>query len=143
MDDIVLQDKCPVIIVWSVRFHDTVNRFEMHAVDAVLQRHEHHRGIAVLHAKMRDVEPLGSQRLAHFVSVLVLSDDRHRRYRYAHSRQVDTPVDAIASRIEHADVLVHVRTAKASCTCFDIHSLLQQSKRGPPKASPYPNSDVI
>ena len=108
----------------------------MHAIDAVFQCHEHHRGVAILHPQMRDIKPLGGQRLSHLVSVLVLADNRHGGYRNAHSCKMDTPVNAITSRIEHADVLIDVRTAKTSRTRFNTHGLLQCSKGDPPHGEP-------
>ena len=136
MNDVMLQDKRPVVFIRSICLHYAIDRLEMYAIDAVFQCHEHHRGVAILHPQMRDIEPLGGQRLPHLVSVLVLADNRHGGYRNAHSCKMDTPVNAVASRIEYADVLIDVRAAKTSRTRFNTHTLLQCSKGDPPHGEP-------
>ena len=75
--------------------HDTIDCFQVNAVASIFKRHEHHAGITRLDAQMGYIQSLGSERLAHLLTIAIIADNGNDGNGNSHPRQMNAPIDFI------------------------------------------------
>lgn len=102
--------------------HDAIDCFQVNAVASIFKRHEHHAGITRLDTQMGYIQSLGSERLAHLLTIAIIADNGNDGNGNSHPRQMNAPIDSVASGIKNIEILVYVGAAKSSRASTDSHT---------------------